>query len=138
MKKTKISLIVAVIMILGIIATSMASYANNQESIFVNLTPANSKGIGYAIGDSTGEVSGEAPYIWNINTYTSDAGTTLTNPQRNLYCIKANYAYSWETATDAAPSNVVEYNSSYDLVSDKDSILQRLSTDEAGGVVKEL
>ena len=138
MKKTKISAIIAVLMIIGVIATSIASYANNEESIFVNLTPGNSNGIGYAIGDANGEVSGEAPYIWNINTYKSQAGTTLTDPQRNLYCIKANYGYSWETAQNASPSNVVEYNLSYDLVSDRDSILQKLTTDATGNLVREL
>ena len=139
MKKTKISLIIAVLMIIGLIATSIASYANNEESIFVNLTPANSNGIGYGIGDPKGEVSGKAPYIWNINSYTSATGDALTNPQRNLYCIKANYGNSWETATNASPSNVVEYNLSYDLVSDRDSILQKLTeTDEAGNIVRAL
>ena len=107
MKKTKISLIIAVLMIIGLIATSIASYANNEESIFVNLTPANSNGIGYGIGDPKGEVSGKAPYIWNINSYTSATGDALTNPQRNLYCIKANYGNSWETATNASPSNLI-------------------------------
>lgn len=138
MRKTKIGIILALIMIIAIIATSLASYANNEESIYVNLTPANSEGIGYGIGDPTNEVSGQAPYIWNINTYTSSAGTTLTESQRNLYCIKANYGNSWETAQNANPENIVEYNLSYNLPENTQELLSKIQDDEAGNLVKEL
>ena len=139
MNTKKISLIITLIMIIAIVATTIVSYADTQETIYVNLSQTDSNGFGYAIGNpNNGVTDGQAAYIFNINTYTSSDGSTLTNPQRNLYCVKAHYGASWENNVNASIKNVVSYNLSYDLQTQKEELLNKIVGDTAGNVVKEL
>ena len=130
MKKTKICLIVAITILIGILATTFASYANDQTSIFVNLTKTDADGLGYGINDPREPDTGKT--LWNINS----------DPEKNLYCIRADYGYSWESSTDperpASPANVVEYNLSYDLLTAREKILEELFSDASRTVIETL
>ena len=133
MKKTKIVLIIVITILIGILATTFASYANDQTSIFVNLTPTGIDEVGYRI-----TANGE--YIWDITTYTDENGTEFADPQKNLYCIRANYGYSWEDSTDVnnppSPENIVEYNLSYDLLIAKEKLIEEFGESDARSVIE--
>ena len=97
MKNKKVCLVVIVIAIIAFLLSYIISYANTGETIYVNLTKLDTKGIGYAIGNPTTDAGHPATnaYIWNITTYDSANATSASREQRNLYCIKANYGESY-------------------------------------------
>ena len=108
MKKKLIS-IITIVLTIALLVSCIISYASTDETIYVNLTKANTAGIGYGIGDPT--VAGTGNYIWNLTTYNSNNISDISTKQRNLYCIKANYGESWNSNKDT----IVAYNLSYDL-----------------------
>ena len=117
MKNKKVCLVVIVIAIIAFLLSYIISYANTGETIYVNLTKLDTKGIGYAIGNPTTDAGHPATnaYIWNITTYDSANATSASREQRNLYCIKAEYGTSW-TGTSGGESTIVKYNLSYNLL----------------------
>ena len=117
MKKKKISILIVVIAIVAFLLSYIISYANTGETIYVNLTKLDTKGIGYGIGNpvnGTNEAGKPATsaYIWNLTTYDTSTSTTASKNQRNLYCIKANYGESWNTNKDT----IIAYNLSYKII----------------------
>ena len=108
------------------------SYAG-RETIYVNLSKTNTRGIGYGIGNPQ---NGGKP-IWALRTYTSNDKTELLNPQRNIYCAKAEYGETWNSSnTDA----IVEYNLSYDMQDEREKLIKQLDNgaQNANSVVKAL
>ena len=141
MKKKIICILIITLVVGAFIANHLITYAGVATTpLYVNLTPTDVNGLGYGIGNpdpKEGGTSNQGEYIWNINTYESIDGVTLTDPQRNLYCIKANYGASWESNANAKPENIVKYNLAYDLQTDK-AKLEKIVGDTAGSVVKDL
>ncbi|MEI3401322.1 MAG: Cys-Gln thioester bond-forming surface protein [Clostridia bacterium] len=126
MKKKRFCIIIAVMAIVAFLLSYIISYANTSETIYVNLTKLDTNGIGYGIGNPTtanepGQPATNA-YIWNITTYNSNNVNDISNTQRNLYCIKANYGDSWNTNKDT----IVGYKLSYDLQSDRKNLLDKI------------
>ena len=111
MKKKKISILIVVIAILAFLLSYIISYANTSETVYVNLTKLDTKGIGYGIGDpANGTNAGghvTSAYIWNLTTYDTSTSTSASKNQRNLYCIKANYGNSWNTNKDTIVATVM-------------------------------
>ena len=138
MKNKKVCLVVIVIAIIAFLLSYIISYANTGETIYVNLTKLDTKGIGYAIGNPTTDAGHPATnaYIWNITTYDSANATSASREQRNLYCIKANYGESWNNNKDTK----VAYNLSYDLQADRQNLLNKIvgNSNDADSVVKKL
>ena len=123
------------IMIFGLILGRVVSFANVAKTpIYINLgksKDSNGKKIGYANGDPT---SSQGNYIWEINQYNSNnVNDKVTNP-RNLYCIKAEYGTSW-VSTTGGEKNIVEYNLSYDLETQREEILSKLLSSDANSTV---
>ena len=129
MKKKKIGIIIAVIAIVAFLLSYIISYANSNETIYVNLTRLNTSGIGYGIGDA-GQISGgeqgpvSSAVIWNLTTHDSNGNVSAT--QRNLYCIRANYGATWENQNAGGPNKVLAYNLSYDMQSDRQTLLNKI------------
>ena len=140
MKKKKIGILIAVIAIVAFLLSYIISYANTGETIYVNLTKLDTKGVGYGIGNPANGTSAgghaTSAYIWNLTTYDTATSTTASKNQRNLYCIKANYGDSWNTNKDT----IVAYNLSYDLQSDREILLKNIvdNGNDADDVVKTL
>ena len=138
MKTKKVCLVAIVIAIIAFLLSYIISYANTGETIYVNLTKLDTKGIGYAIGDPTTDAGKPATnaYIWNITTYDTASATSASREQRNLYCIKANYGESWNNNKDTK----VAYNLSYDLQADRQNLLNKIvgNDNDADSVVKKL
>ena len=141
MKKKKVSILIAVIAIVAFLLSYIISYANTGETIYVNLTKLDTKGIGYGIGDPTNGTNeagkpATSAYIWNITTYDTSTSTTASKNQRNLYCIKGNYGDSWNTNKNT----IVGYNLSYDIQADREDLLKKIVDNEndADDVVKTL
>ena len=138
MKNKKVCLVVIVMAIIAFLLSYIISYANTGETIYVNLTKLDTKGIGYAIGNPTTDAGHPATnaYIWNITTYDSASATSASREQRNLYCIKANYGESWNNNKDTK----VAYNLSYDLQADRQNLLNKIvgNSNDADSVVKKL
>lgn len=132
MKKRKIGILITIIAIVAFLLSYIISYANNTQTIYLNLTKTNTSGVGYGIGDPKN--GGE--YIWNITTYDSATATTASANQRNLYCIKANYGDTWNTNKDTK----VAYNLSYDLQADRKELISKIvdNGNDADDVVKTL
>ena len=53
MKKKKVCLAIIVVAIIAFLLSYIISYANTGETIYVNLTKLDTKGIGYGIGNPT-------------------------------------------------------------------------------------
>ena len=127
MKKKKVGIFILIITIVGILLSYVMSYANTGETLHINLTRLDTTGIGYGIGDA-GQISGgeqgpvSSAVIWNITTH--DANGNISATQRNLYCVKANYGATWETA--GGPNTVLDYNLSYDLQKDRTELLNKI------------
>lgn len=140
MKKKKVCLAIIVVAIIAFLLSYIISYANTGETIYVNLTKLDTKGIGYGIGNPTDKNEAGKPatnaYIWNITTYDSASATSASREQRNLYCIKANYGESWNNNKDTK----VAYNLSYDLQADRQNLLNKIvgNDNDADSVVKRL
>ena len=126
MKTRKVCILVSIIAIMAFLFSYIISYANTNEVIYVNLTKLNTKNIGYGIGNPTTPNTAGQPatnaYIWNLTTYNSKNIKDISNTQRNLYCIKANYGESWNTNKDT----IVAYNLSYDLQADRQTLLNKI------------
>ena len=131
--KKKIWLFVAITAIIGILLSYVVSYARDDISIFVNLGKANSSGIGYGIGDPT-QVNGK--YIWELNQYNSNDVGDKVAKLRNLYCIKADYGETWDNQRNK--EGIVEYNLSYDLQKERESLLNKLVDDDKSDLIKSL
>ena len=119
--KKKIGIIIAIVAIIAFLLSYIISYANTGETLHVNLTRLDTTGIGYGIGNAE-QSSGNNAVIWNITTH--DANGAVSATQRNLYCVKANYGATWETA--GGPSTVLDYNLSYDLQKDRTELLNKI------------
>ena len=121
MKKRNIGILILVIATIVFLLGYIMSYANTGETLHVNLTRLDTTGIGYGIGNAE-QSSGNNAVIWNITTH--DANGAVSATQRNLYCVKANYGATWETA--GGPSTVLDYNLSYDLQKDRTELLNKI------------
>ena len=83
MKKKKIGIIIALIAVIAFLLSYIISYANSNETIYVNLTRLNISGIGYGIGDA-GQISGgeqgpvSSAVIWNLTTHDAN-GNVISN-----------------------------------------------------------
>ena len=119
--KKKIGIIIAIVAIIAFLLSYIISYANTGETLHVNLTRLDTTGIGYGIGNAE-QSSGNNAVIWNITTH--DANGAVSATQRNLYCVKANYGATWETA--GGPNTVLDYNLSYDLQKDRTELLNKI------------
>ena len=110
MKNKKVCLGLIVIAIIATLLGCIISYANNNETVYVNLTKLDTNGVGYGIGNPTVANDSGKPatnaYIWNITTYDSNNASAVSKQQRNFYCIKANYGDSWNANKDT----IVAYN----------------------------
>ena len=122
MRKRKISLILIMVIAIGFLLSYVTSYAQSTNTIFVNLTKADANKIGYGIGNPNQE---GGKYIWNLTSYNSNNVDDTSMPQRNLYCIKAEYGKTWEEAKK--PGDIIEYNLQYNLQKDREKILNKLS-----------
>ena len=136
MKKRKIGISIAIVAIIIFLLSYIISYANNTETIYVNLTELNTDGVGYGIGDPSPSNGYAGQYIWNLTTYDSATATKASDNQRNLYCIKANYGDSWNNNKDTK----VAYNLSYDLQADREMLLNKIVDNgtDADDVIKTL
>lgn len=129
MKNKKIGVIIAVIAVVAFLLSYIISYANSNETLYVNLTRLNTNGIGYGIGDA-GQISGgtqgpvSSAVIWNLTTH--DANGSVSAAQRNLYCIRANYGATWEDQNAGGPNKVLAYNLSYDMQRDRQTLLNKI------------
>ena len=140
MKNKKVCLGLIVIAIIATLLGCIISYANNNETVYVNLTKLDTNGVGYGIGNPTVANDSGKPatnaYIWNITTYDSNNASAVSKQQRNFYCIKANYGDSWNANKDT----IVAYNLSYDLQADRQKLLEKITgnNNSADSVVKAL
>ena len=79
MKKKKIGILIAVIAIVAFLLSYIISYANTGETIYVNLTKLDTKGVGYGIGNPANGTSAgghaTSAYIWNLTTYDTSTST---------------------------------------------------------------
>lgn len=129
MKKKKIGVIIAIVAAIAFLLSYIISYANSNETLYVNLTRLNTNGIGYGIGDA-GQISGgtqgpvSSAVIWNLTTH--DANGSVSAAQRNLYCIRANYGATWEDQNAGGPNKVLAYNLSYDMQRDRQTLLNKI------------
>ena len=128
--KKKIIIYVNIIMFIILCVSSLISYADNTDKIYVNLKSAKEDGTGYAL---TNVPPGKR--IWELAQYTSSAGTTRVTTPKELYCIKASYGKTWETEQNT--DGVVEYNRSYNF-NDGESILNNFTSNSATTVLSEL
>ena len=129
-----LTFIILITMIFGLIGAKNISFADIAEKpLYINLGKSKDN-KGYAIKTPT-EADGN--YIWEINQYNSNnVNDKVTNP-RNLYCIKAEYGTSW-TGTSGGESTIVKYNLSYNLETQREEILNKLTNSNADKVVKNL
>ena len=109
-----------VLLLIAYLIFNIVSYAGN-ETIYVNLTKADINNIGYGVGDPTQQ---GGKYIWNLMQYNSNSVSDVSVPQRNLYCIKAEYGTTWQNSQK--PEQIVEYNLSYDLQDEREKVLSSL------------
>ena len=128
--KKKVIIYVSLIMFIILCVSSLISYADNTDKIYVNLKSAKEDGTGYAL---TNVPPGKR--IWELAQYTSAAGTTRVTTPKELYCIKASYGKTWETEQNT--DGVVEYNRSYNF-NDGESILNNFTSNSATTVLSEL
>ena len=73
MKKKKIGIIIAVVTVMALLLGYIISYANTDETIYVNLQKTDSNDVGYGIGNPKNGVNSEGQpatnaYIWNVTT----------------------------------------------------------------------
>ncbi len=128
MNKRVIGVVITIALIMAFLFCYIISYANTGETIYVNLAKANSEQIGYGIGNPNN--AGTGKYIWEIVTHqNSNKESAQTVPQRNLYCVKAEYGESWN-GESKSEETIVEYNLKYDLQTQREEILRKLETDE--------
>ena len=128
--KKKVIIYVNLIMFIILCVSSLISYADNTDKIYVNLKSAKEDGTGYALTNVP-----QGKRIWELAQYTSSAGTTRVTTPKELYCIKASYGKTWET--DQNTDGVVEYNRSYNF-NDGESILNNFTSNSATTVLSEL
>ena len=86
--KRKLISIVLITLIVALLVSCIISYANTDETIYVNLTKLDANGFGYGIGDPSSNGGGNdttvAPtnaYIWNIATYNA-SGESVAQRKR--------------------------------------------------------
>lgn len=137
MKNRKISIIISVIAIIAFLLSYVISYAEDG-TLYVNLTKTGTTGVGYGIGNPV-QGGGAGKYIWNLTTYNSNNVNNISAKQRNLYCVKAEYGNTWNETTGGY-GNIIPYNLSYDLQSDRQKLLSQIVDNgtDADDVVKTL
>ena len=140
--KKKIGIIISIITIAALLLGYIISYANTDETIYVNLQKADTNGVGYGIGNPKNGVNSEGQaatnaYIWNLTTYDEDNINKVSSNQRNLYCVKANYGNTWENVDT---NDIIPYNLSYDLHADREKLLRKIvdKGTDADNIVKTL
>lgn len=116
MKGTKIiASIFMIVTILCIVFGQSISYAADS-ALYVGISEMKELGFAYAIGNP----SQGGKNIWDLVSYTNDSGSARTNPQKDLYCVKAGVGFT-------NPSSIVTYTQNYDLRTQR-SAIQALST----------
>ena len=88
MNTKKISLIITLIMIIAIVATTIVSYADTQETIYVNLSQTDSNGLGYAIGNPNNGANNPAIVLIARNKATVASFLFNRNNPMNITPIK--------------------------------------------------
>jgi len=124
-KKIILSLVLIVTFTLGIFMQNIAYAAIAENPMYLSLTARRQTGdqFGYAIG-------GEGIKIWNIVKHQSATDSSMTDG--NIYCLKAEAGYTWADSGNAA--GIVEYNTKYNMKTEKNSISQH----QVGQLVKEV
>ena len=127
MKKKIISILIIVLVIGAFITNNLISYASDDSPVLhVNLSPADSKEIGYGNGNPNpkqGGTSNKGEYIWNIIAHDVETGSTEL---RDLYCLKADYGLTWYSDQKDAEKTIVTYNLAYDMQADRERLLAKL------------
>ena len=129
MKKRIISILIILLIIGGFIANQLITYARTAETpLYVNLTATDLSGTGYGIGDP----NNAGKYIWNIMSYNSENTADVSETQRNLYCVNADYGKTWfgTDGTQGDQSKILSYELYYDIQSERNSLLDNLQNDE--------
>ena len=141
MKKKIISILVILLVIGTFVANHIITYARvANPSLYVKIEELDLDGVGHGNGNpnpETGGNSNHGEYIWNLITQ-----DTLTGPvsevQKDLYCVKADYGQTWFTQENNQA--ILEYNLTYDMQSDRESLLAMLKDNgnDADDIIKEL
>jgi len=133
MKKKILSIVIVLGIILGIIF-SISLYAGTGK-LYTNLTAADPAGVGYGMGNPQAQ---GGKYIWHMSTYNSLDGK-LSDVQKDIYCLQADYGASWETVKDNATS-IIEYNMVFDLQEDRENVSSKMTvnSNDEGGVVQNI
>ena len=136
--KKKINVIIAIILFALCIVMSLSKIYAGSGKLYVNLTTTDLNGIGYAITDPNNDQSGQAPYIWNIMTYDSKNASAISEAQRNLYCVNADYGQTWFTGEKE--DEILEYNLCYDIQAEREAVLSKIVDNEndADEVIKKI
>ena len=141
--KKKVAIIGVILLVVAYIIFSVISYAGS-EVIYVGLNTTHHNGEGYGIGNPKSGGLG----IWNLRNYDSTNRNDESSVQKELYCLKGDYGDSWEQNS----GEVIEYNLSYDLNTEREKLLQLLEgvssqantvvtdilSDSSSGIYKEL
>lgn len=141
MKKKIISVLIVVLVIGAFVVNHLTTYATIAETpLYVKLS-AFANGVGYGSGNPNPDVGGtsdKGEYIWNLITYNSTDPDDISEAQRNLYCVKADYGQTW--FTEQNDGEILEYNLSYDIQADRETLLTNLKDNgnDADDVVKNL
>ena len=127
--KKKFVAIGVILILIAFLIFNMISYAGNS-TLFIGINATHKNGVGYGIGDP----NNLGVQIWNLRNYESNNRDDESAIQKEIYCLKEQYGYSWETNEDS----IVEYNLTYDLQKDREKLLQLLGnsgTNTANSVV---
>ncbi len=141
MKKRVICILIILLVLGTIIANQLITYARvENEPLYVKLSKTDLNGVGYGNGNpnpTVGGSSNKGEYIWNILVQDSLTGPT-SEEQKELYCVKADYGQTW--FTEQKEDEILEYNLSYDLQADRESLLNKLKDNgnDADEIIKDL
>ena len=136
--KKKIASILITVFIGVLIVSSMITYAAKATPpLYVKLDKTIINDSGREIGYSSGDPNNQgAPhrYIWNIKTLTGENGE-LSDIQKNLYCVKADYGQTWETLGEVEKG--VSYELYYNMQTER-NIVTSINEKDNSGVVESL
>ena len=137
--KKKIAGILIALFIGVLVVSNMITYAAKATPpLYVKLdktiTNEIGRNVGYSSGNPNGGTTNQQRYIWNIKTLTGENGE-LSEIQKDLYCVKADYGQTWFT------NKTVEEDVSYELYYNMQlerNILSKISETDNSGVVESL
>ena len=137
--KKKIAGILITLFIGVLIVCNMITYAAKATPpLYVKLdrTITNELGreVGYSSGNPNGGTTNQQRFIWNIKTLTGENGE-LSEIQKDLYCVKADYGQTW--FTNKTVEEDVSYELYYNIQSER-NILSKISELDNSGVVETL